>query len=109
MKYRTFPKTGEKVSLMGLGTMRLPVHDKEESRPNEEEGIRMIRRAIDLGVNYIDTAYMYHGGSSEGIVGKALKDGYRERFSWQISCLFGWPVRPAVWKPCSSSSSTACR
>ena len=79
MKYRTFPKTGEKVSLMGLGTMRLPVYDKEETRPILEEGVKMIRRAIDLGVNYIDTAYMYHGGKSEEIVGAALKDGYREK------------------------------
>jgi predicted aldo/keto reductase-like oxidoreductase len=76
MRYRTFDKTGEKVSLLGFGAMRLPTAGGEV---DEAEAIRMIRRAIDRGVNYVDTAYMYHGGVSEVIVGKALKDGYRER------------------------------
>ena len=77
MKYRTFTKTGEKVSLMGLGTMRLPTN--ADGTINEDEAVKMIRHAIDSGVNYVDTAYMYHDGESEVVVGKALKDGYREK------------------------------
>lgn len=76
MQYRSFPKGGLKASALGMGCMRLPEEDGAVDRP---AAISLIRRAIDGGVTYIDTAYAYHGGQSERIVGEALLDGYRER------------------------------
>lgn len=80
MEYRLFNKIGKPVSLFGIGCMRLPtIKTGDRSVVDEAEAIRIIRYGIDHGVNYIDTAYPYHDGQSERIVGKALKDGYREK------------------------------
>ncbi|MDD4080342.1 MAG: aldo/keto reductase [Eubacteriales bacterium] len=81
MQYVPFGKTGKSVSRLGFGTMRLPTVENEEGQSviNRDEAIAMIRRAIDGGVNYVDTAYGYHQGESEALTGLALKGGYRER------------------------------
>jgi predicted aldo/keto reductase-like oxidoreductase len=79
MQYRKFGNTGIDISALGFGAMRLPSkHVDGEQVFDEEESIRIIRRAFELGVNYIDTALYYCNGESEVIVGKALK-GWRDR------------------------------
>lgn len=77
MQYRKFKAIDRDVSLLGMGAMRLP--QLPDGSVDEAQAIDIIRSAIDAGVNYVDTAYPYHEGKSEGIVGKALKDGYRQK------------------------------
>lgn len=77
MKNTIFPTIDVPSSALGFGAMRLPT--LPDGTIDEAEAIRMIRRAIDGGVRYVDTAYPYHGGQSELVVAKALKDGYREK------------------------------
>jgi predicted aldo/keto reductase-like oxidoreductase len=77
MLYRKMPKNGDELSILGFGCMRLPV--KEDGSIDEERAARQLRYAIDHGVNYVDTAWPYHGGQSEPFLGRALAGGYREK------------------------------
>src|SRR5689334_2149073 len=72
MIYRTLGKTGVEVSAVGLGGYHIGV-------PTEDEGIKIIRTAIDRGMNFMDNCWDYHDGESEVRMGKALRDGYRQK------------------------------
>lgn len=91
MKYRTFGKLTWRPSALGFGAMRLPTVDGNSAVIDEEIATQMVRRAIDCGVNYIDTAWVYHQEKSEPFLGRALEDGYRDQVklatkmpSWSI-------------------------
>lgn len=90
MLYRTMPKIKEKLSVLGFGCMRLPVN--KDYTIDEPRAIKQIRYAIDHGVNYFDTAWPYHGGQSEPLLGKALCEGYREKVNIATK-LPSWMIR----------------
>ena len=71
--YRTLGRSGEKVSLIGLGGYHIGMGS------DEQESIRIIRTALDQGVNFLDNCWDYNAGVSEERMGKALRDGYRQK------------------------------
>jgi aryl-alcohol dehydrogenase-like predicted oxidoreductase len=73
MLYRTLGRTGEKVSAIGLGGFHIGVPKDEPA------GIRIVRTAIDRGITFMDNCWDYHDGGSEIRMGKALRDGYRDK------------------------------
>lgn len=73
MLYRTLGRTGEQVSVIGLGGHHIG------RPPDEQDGIRLIRSAIDRGINFMDNSWDYHSGGSEIRMGKALQGGYRDK------------------------------
>src|SRR4051794_16164250 len=74
MLYRTLGRTGEKVSAIGMGGFHIAQHSL-----TEDDSIRLIRSAIDRGITFMDNSWDYNEGQSEIRMGKALKDGYREK------------------------------
>jgi aryl-alcohol dehydrogenase-like predicted oxidoreductase len=74
MLYRTLGRTGERVSAIGMGGFHLAQHGL-----TEEESIRLVRAAIDRGITLMDNSWDYNEGQSELRMGKALKDGYRQK------------------------------
>src|SRR5215475_2875665 len=73
MNYRPLGRTGEKVSAIGLGGFHIG------GVKDEQEGIKIIRSAIDRGITFMDNSWDYHDGASELRMGKALADGYRQK------------------------------
>ena len=73
MPYRCLGRTGERVSLIGLGGYHVGIQKEEQ------ESIRLIRTAIDNGINFLDNSWDYNEGVSEIRMGKALRDGYRKK------------------------------
>ncbi len=76
MKTRVNNKNGDELSILGFGCMRFPTRGGNIDEPR---ATAMVRDAIEKGVNYFDTAYIYHGGKSESFLGTALSGGYREK------------------------------
>ncbi len=83
METRRYKDTDLQVSLLGLGAMRLPRLDPEQQKIDDTRAAELLNYALDHGINYLDTAYNYHGGDSERFLGDALVD--RDRASYYLA------------------------
>lgn len=96
MQYTAFGNTGVQVSRLGFGSMRLPMIDLDGKRVvDEDRAVALIRRAFELGVNYIDSAFFYCEGLSESVVGQALR-GWRDRVTVSTKFPFDQPFRETL-------------
>lgn len=95
MQYRKFGKLEWQPSALGFGCMRLPYLNNDPAQIDEVEATRMLRAAIEKGLNYVDTAYIYHNGNSETFVGRALQNGFRNwvALATKLPC---WMVNQAA-------------
>ena len=92
MIYKEFQ--GLKLSALGMGCMRLPVLDGDDARIDESAAAEMVDLAMASGVNYYDTAYVYHSGESESFLGEALS-GY-PRDSYYLGTKFYVMANPNI-------------
>lgn len=92
MQYRSMGTTGEMVSALGFGMMRPPMLASGEV--DEESFKKMVRHAIDSGLNYIDTSHVYSKGKNQAITGRILRDGYREKV-YLATKMPWWQVKKA--------------
>jgi predicted aldo/keto reductase-like oxidoreductase len=87
MQHRAFPKVPDlPISTLAFGAMRLPVVGGDALRIDEEAATRTLHHAIGAGVNYVDTAWPYHGGQSEPFLGRALRGAWREKVQLATKC-----------------------
>ena len=93
MQKRPYKNTGKEISLLGLGCMRLPCKDDNGKWVIDyEKAQEMVDYAYKSGVNYFDTAHMYHDGQSEDFVGVALSKYPRESLISRQKCLSGCAI-----------------
>ena len=94
MNYRQLGKPAEKVSILGFGAMRLPVENDNNGSIDFAQSKEMIDYALANGINYFDTAYPYHQGTSEGFLGKALGERRKDVFiADKLPC---WAVKESA-------------
>jgi len=95
MRYRQAGNTGVELSTLGFGCMRLPKRADEPKQIDVDHSLRLFRRAVELGVNYFDSAYMYNNGDSERCLGQFLKEVDRDRVVISTKNPVGhqwWPI-----------------